>query len=51
LGTFRLTLQSEGAETPEAVTEKNIKSIRLRFCPGKVFQKGLAGIQYKRVNR
>lgn len=51
LGTFRLTLQCEGSETPEAVTEKNIKSIRLRFRPGKVFKRALAGMRYKKVNR
>lgn len=46
LGTFRLTFKGEGAESPEAVTEKNIKSTRLIFRPGKEFRKALKAIQY-----
>lgn len=51
LGTFRLTFKSEGAESPEAVTAKNIKSTRLIFRPGKEFQKALKVIQYRKATR
>jgi predicted histone-like DNA-binding protein len=49
LGSFRLSLQGEGADTPEALSAKHIKSHRLLFRPGKVFRKALKTIQYRKA--
>jgi predicted histone-like DNA-binding protein len=41
-GTFRLTCSGEGADTAEALTAANIKSLRIRFTAGKELRKALS---------
>lgn len=33
-GTFNITLSSEGAETKEALTARNVKAVNINFLPG-----------------
>jgi len=39
LGTFRLTVQSEGAESKDKFTGSNVKKAKLRFTPGLFLKK------------
>lgn len=41
-GTFYLTCNSVGADTKEEVTAKQIKSLNVRFLPGKSLKKAIA---------
>ena len=48
-GTFRLTLQSTGAETEEEFSSANIKKVNIRFRPDALFTNMLANAQFKKV--
>jgi predicted histone-like DNA-binding protein len=37
-GSFRLSVKAEGSDTEEEVTAVNIKSLNVRFTPGKEFK-------------
>ncbi|MGV8090347.1 MAG: hypothetical protein AB2L24_00595 [Mangrovibacterium sp.] len=41
-GSFQITINCEGTETPEACTTDHIKSINIRFRPGKAMRESLA---------
>ena len=45
-GTFRLRIQSEGADTPEEVTARNIINVLPRFTPGKEFKQALSNTEF-----
>jgi predicted histone-like DNA-binding protein len=45
-GTFRLTIKTEGAETAEEVTSRNIKKVGVRFIPGAAFRKMLEEVKF-----
>ena len=45
-GTFRLRIQSEGADSPEEVTAKNIKRVLPLFTPGKEFKQALSTTEF-----
>lgn len=49
LGSFRLTFESTGEETAEAVNAANIVDAKPRFTPGKLFKKALAGLDYQKA--
>ncbi len=49
-GTFRLTINSEGSETPEQVTANNIKKVNVRFTPGQAFKEALGKVQFVKDN-
>ena len=49
-GSFRLRIQSEGAETPEGVTAHNIKKILPRFVPGKEFSRVLDTTEFVKAD-
>ena len=48
LGSFYLTVQSAGADTEEEATARNIRSVRIRYRPGK---KMLAKVQRAKFER
>jgi len=50
-GSFRLRIESEGAESEEAVNANSIKSVRPRFTPGKAFQEALDKIAFEKAWR
>ncbi len=49
-GSFRLTIRTEGAATPEDVTVRNIKQVLPRFAPGKEFKQGVANTEFKKAD-
>lgn len=49
LGSFRISISSEGFETPEEVSSAAVKSSRILFRPGKSLRKLLKTIEYKKV--
>ncbi|MCR9182119.1 MAG: HU family DNA-binding protein [Flavobacteriaceae bacterium] len=49
VGTFRISLKSEGAETPEELTSANIKRSRIVFTPGVELKRMLRDVKYKKV--
>ena len=51
LGTFRITLKSEGAEAPELFTNANIKTAYIRFIPGKLLRKSLKNADYAKIEK
>jgi len=50
LGSFFLTLKSEGKETSDDFQNSDIKSAKLRFRPGVAIKKLLTTLDYERVN-
>ena len=48
-GSFRLRIQSEGSDTPEAVTSANIKRVLPLFAPGKEFKQVLANTEFSKA--
>lgn len=46
LGTFRVTLSSEGAETPQDLSSDAIKKARIRFQPGEELKGMLANLKF-----
>ncbi len=49
LGSFWLTLNSEGAETIKAFTENNIKAVNILFTPGTDFENLLSRAEFNQV--
>lgn len=47
LGTLRISLSSEGVNTPEDFTDDNIKNMRVVFTPSPEFKKSLKNIKYE----
>ena len=50
LGTFYLTLISEGKDASEDLTSDNIKGARIRFRPGKRLKKMIRTLDYEKVS-
>jgi predicted histone-like DNA-binding protein len=48
-GSFRLTVKTEGSETEEDVTANNIKSIHVRFTPGKEFKDAISRARFEKL--
>ncbi|MEM9424436.1 MAG: HU family DNA-binding protein [Spirochaetota bacterium] len=46
LGSFRISISSQGEDSPEKVTAHSIKKARLLFNPGKHLQEMLQNIRY-----
>ena len=49
LGTFRVSVSSEGAETPEEVTARSITDVRILFQPGKRIRQMLSGTAFEKI--
>jgi len=49
-GVFKLSITTEGADTPEAVTSRNIKKVSVRFTPGPAFMEILSRVQFEKVS-
>lgn len=49
LGTFRLSVRSEGAETREEFTRYNIKNVNLRFVPGSLLKEVMKNLKFEEV--
>ena len=47
LGTLRISMSSEGVNTPEDFTDDNIKNMRVVFTPSPEFKKSLKNIKYE----
>ena len=50
LGTFYLTLMSEGKDATEDLNSDNIKGARIRFRPGKRLKRMIRNLDYEKVN-
>ena len=48
-GTFRVSVSSEGAEQPEAVTTRSITDVRILFQPGKRFKKMINSTEFEKI--
>ena len=48
LGSFRLTALASGEARPEAVSKRNIKEVKVRFKPGKLFKQVLKGLEFRK---
>src|SRR5512139_2924352 len=48
-GTFRVSVSSEGAETPEDVSSRNITDVRIVFQPGKRLKNLLSGAAFEKI--
>ena len=48
-GTFRVSVSSEGAEMPEAVTTRSITDVRILFQPGKRFKKLINNTEFEKI--
>ena len=48
-GTMRLTLETNGADTPDAFTASNVKGAKVVFTPGVEFKDYLKNIKYEIV--
>lgn len=49
LGTLRLSLSSEGADTPDKFSSENIKNVRVIFTPSPEFRRTLLNVEYERT--
>lgn len=49
LGSFSLRLHGEGADTPEEVTESNIKGTYVRYYPSKQFKNVIKAASYSKI--
>ena len=49
LGSFRVTLQSEGTDTAEEFTAARVRKLKVNFAPGAYFGQLLAGAMLQRV--
>ena len=49
LGSFRVSLSSEGKDTPEQVTEASIKNARIVFTPSTKLKAMLASAKFKKA--
>lgn len=50
LGTFRLTVTSTPVETADKITSHNIKSLNVRFTPGKLFKQNMVSAEYEKIS-
>jgi len=50
LGSFRLTVKSEGMDSPEEVTVHTIDGLSVRFTPGKLFKQALANVEFEKLS-
>lgn len=50
LGTFRVTISSEGADIPDDFNSTFIKGLNVKFWPGVEFRDQLNQIKFKKVN-
>lgn len=50
LGTFYLTLTSNGVDAEEELSSDDIKKAKIRFRPGKRLQKMIRNLEYEKVN-
>lgn len=48
-GSFWIRLETEGADTADAVTPSNVKGALVRFTPGKLFKQTLETIQFSKA--
>ena len=48
-GTFRVSVSSEGADTPEEVNSRNITDVRIVFQPGKRLKNLLSGAAFEKI--
>ena len=48
-GTFRLRVRTEGSDTAEEVTSRNIVKTTMTFRPGKHPQRFLDGVEYEKI--
>ena len=48
-GSFRLTISTEGADTEEEITVRNIKKVGVRFTPGPVFKEMLSQVKFEKA--
>ena len=48
-GSFSLRIKSEGSETPEEVTAKNISNVLIQFRPGKAFKQVINDTEFKKA--
>ncbi|MDR0634139.1 MAG: HU family DNA-binding protein [Azoarcus sp.] len=46
-GSFRVTVSSEGTETPEALSARNVKGVRIVFTPGVELKNSLGEISFE----
>lgn len=49
LGTLRLSLSSEGVDTPEKFSKENIENVRIIFTPSPELKRTLLNVQYERT--
>ncbi len=49
LGSFRLTVLASGEDRPEAVSKRNIKEVKVRFKPGKLFKRELKKLEFRKA--
>ena len=49
LGSFRISLSSNGEDTPELITSKSIKNSKILFRPAQDFQDSLVGLSFTKV--
>jgi predicted histone-like DNA-binding protein len=49
LGSFRLTVLASGEDRPEDVGKRNIKEVKVRFKPGKLFKQVLKKLEFRKV--
>ena len=49
-GSFRLSVSSEGASTPEEFTSRHITDVRVIFTPGKRFKGVLNNAEFQKVS-
>ena len=49
LGSFRISVSSEGSETAEEVSASNIRSAKILFTPGKEFKTMLKTLTYSKA--
>ncbi len=48
-GSFRLSVKAEGSDTAEEVTANNIKSLNVRFTPGKEFKDAMNRATFEKL--
>lgn len=49
LGSFRVTLQSDGTDTEEAFTTAQVRKVKVNFTPSALFEQLLTGAALRRV--
>ena len=48
-GSFRLKIKSDGSDTPDAVSARNITNILPHFLPGKPFKQVISKTEFKKA--